>query len=45
MEGSYPQNDFFNLNETFLEGYKDRLLKPTIALANSRPSFWKPRQA
>lgn len=32
VEGSYPQNDFFNLNETFLEGYKDRLLKP-LALA------------
>jgi len=31
VEGSYPQNDFFNLNETFLEGYKERLL-PTIAL-------------
>ena len=31
VEGSYPQNDFFNLNETFLEGYKERLL-PSLAL-------------
>ncbi len=27
-EGQYPQNDFFNLNETYLNDYKDRLLKP-----------------
>lgn len=31
VEGSYPQNDFFNLNETFLDDYKARLL-PTLAL-------------
>ncbi|HNW87347.1 MAG TPA: hypothetical protein PLP25_02005 [Candidatus Limiplasma sp.] len=31
VEGDYPQNDFFNLNETFLEGYKERLL-PSLAL-------------
>ncbi len=31
VEGRYPQNDFFNLNETFLEEYKEKLLKP-IAL-------------
>ena len=30
VEGDYPQNDFFNLNETFLEGYKQRLL-PSLA--------------
>ncbi len=30
VEGQYPQNDFFNLNETFLNDYKDRLLKPLL---------------
>jgi hypothetical protein len=30
-DGSYPQNDFFSLNESFLEGYKERLMK-TVAL-------------
>lgn len=30
VEGSYPQNDFFNLNETFLEEYKERML-PALA--------------
>ena len=30
VEGSYPQNDFFNLNETFLDEYKERML-PTLA--------------
>lgn len=29
-EGQYPQNDFFNLNETYLNDYKDRLLKPLM---------------
>lgn len=32
VEGSYPQNDFFNLNETFLEEYKERLL-PSLTLS------------
>lgn len=31
VEGKYPQNDFFSLNETFLEGYKERLI-PSLAL-------------
>ena len=31
VEGSYPQNDFFNLNETFLDDYKSRLM-PALAL-------------
>ena len=31
VEKSYPQNDFFNLNETFLEEYKARLL-PSMLL-------------
>ena len=31
VEGQYPQNDFFNLNETFLNEYKDRMTK-TLAL-------------
>ena len=31
VEKSYPQNDFFNLNESFLEEYKQRLL-PTMVL-------------
>lgn len=30
VEGSYPQNDFFNLNESFLDEYKARLLKPLM---------------
>ncbi|MDD3409307.1 MAG: hypothetical protein PHY12_00710 [Eubacteriales bacterium] len=32
VEGDYPQNDFFNLNEGFLEEYKARFT-PTIALS------------
>ena len=31
VEGKYPQNDFFNLNESFLNAYKERLM-PTLAL-------------
>ncbi len=31
VEGSYPQNDFFSLNETYLDDYKAELL-PTLAL-------------
>jgi hypothetical protein len=31
VEGSYPQNDFFNLNETFLDDYKAKLM-PTLTL-------------
>jgi hypothetical protein len=32
VEGSYPQNDFFNLNETYLEEYKSRML-PSLTLS------------
>lgn len=30
VEGDYPQNDFFNLNESFLDDYKARLMKPLM---------------
>ena len=30
VDVAYPQNDFFNLNESFLNEYKDRLLKPLM---------------
>ncbi|MCE5342825.1 MAG: hypothetical protein LLF96_04445 [Eubacteriales bacterium] len=30
VDGDYPQNDFFSLNETYLEGYKERLMKTMI---------------
>ena len=30
VEGVYPQNDFFNLNESFLNEYKARMLKPLM---------------
>ncbi len=32
VEGQYPQNDFFNLNESFLNEYKERMTK-TLLLA------------
>ena len=30
VDASYPQSDFFNLNESFLNEYKDRMLKPLM---------------
>lgn len=30
VEGAYPQNDFFNLNESFLNEYKERMMKPLL---------------
>ena len=30
VDAAYPQNDFFNLNESFLNEYKERLLKPLL---------------
>ncbi len=31
VDGNYPQNDFFSLNETYLEEYKEKLMR-TVAL-------------